>query len=335
MKRTDDNRRSFFLGVDLGGSKILTALVGSEGNILSHDYRTTPSDKKVETVTRKILGSADRVSEQAGISAGRIRAVGIGAPGISNPETGTVFTSPHLPGWSNVPLRAIIERESGKRTFLINDANAAALGELCYGAAKNTRNFIYITISTGIGGGIVINGRLYTGAIGTAGEIGHMTIDPNGPRCNCGNSGCWETLASGSALAREARSLIKGGAVTSIPDYADGQIEKVDARAVQNAAEHGDDLARKLIARVARYFGIGLASLVNIFNPELIIISGGLSNMGDMLLVPALEVARERSYEEAYRAVRFVRAELGSYSGVLGAAAFAQQKTRKSGNRFS
>jgi glucokinase len=226
-------------------------------------------------------------------------------------------------------LRDIIQDKLGKKAFLINDANAAALGEFYFGAARGIRNFIYITLSTGIGGGIVIDGKIYTGAIGTAGEVGHMTIDDKGPICNCGNRGCWETLASGTALAREARHRVKEGIRTSILEYAGGDVEKVTAQVIHSAAEQGDSLAKKLISGTGYYVGVGLANLINIFNPELIVIGGGLSNIGDLLLRPAFKVAGERAYKEAFQAVRFASAGLGRNSGVLGAAAFALQEMKK------
>jgi glucokinase len=156
-----------------------------------------------------------------------------------------------------------------------------------------------------------------------------MTIDDHGPICKCGNRGCWETLASGTALAREAKHRIKEGVRTSILEYTEGDVEKVTAQVIHSAAEQGDSLAKELIARTGYYVGVGLANLINIFNPQLIVIGGGLSNIGDMLLGPAFEVAGERAYKEAFQAVRFASAELGRNSGVLGAAAFALQEMRK------
>jgi len=324
-----ENADDLVLGVDLGGTKILTAVTNSQGKMLSHDHSITPAKKGHEAVIQSILESAHRALEQADVVISELTAVGIGAPGLSNPETGILFTSPNLPGWRNVPLRDIIQERLGKKTFVINDANAAALGEFYFGAARGIRNFIYITLSTGIGGGIVIDGKIYSGAIGAAGEVGHMTIDDEGPICNCGNRGCWETLASGTALAKEARHRIKEGVATSILEYAEGDVEKVTAQVIYSAAERGDSLAKELIARTGYYVGVGLANLINIFNPELIVIGGGLSNIGDMLLEPAFEVAEERAYKEAFQAVRFASAGLGRNSGVLGAAAFALQEMRK------
>ena len=324
-----DGSRFLTLGIDLGGSKILVAVVDHQGKMLSSDENVTPVAKGREAIIQSILGSAHRVLEQAAVALSGICAVGIGAAGISNPETGMLFTSPNLVGWHDVPLRGIIQERLGKKTFLLNDANAAALGESYFGAARGALNFIYITLSTGIGGGIMINGKIYTGAIGTAGEVGHMTIDDNGPVCNCGNKGCWETLASGTALAREARHRIEKGARTSILDYAEGDVEKVTAQVIHSAAKQGDSLAKELIVQTGYYIGVGLANLINIFNPELIVIGGGLSSIGDMLLEPAFKVAGERAYKEAFQAVRFACAELGRNSAVLGAAAFALGETRE------
>jgi glucokinase len=322
------NSELLTLGIDLGGSKILTAIVNSQGKMLASDENITPATKGSEAIIQSIVDSAHRVLKQANVTISEICAIGMGAAGISNPEAGILFTSPNLPALRNILLGDIMQERLAKKTFLINDADAAALGEFYFGAARHARNFIYITLSTGIGGGIMIDGKIYTGAIGVAGEVGHMTIDDNGPLCNCGNKGCWETLASGTALAKEAKRRIKEGARTSILKYAEGDIEKVTAQVVHSAAKQGDSLAKELIVRTGYYVGVGLANLINIFNPELIVIGGGLSNIGDMLFKPAFKTAEERAYKEAFQAVRFASAELGGNSGVFGAAAFALQQMR-------
>ena len=319
------------LGIDLGGTKILTAVVDAQGKMFSRDHSITPAKEGHQAVIQSILESVGRALAQAQIDAADLAAIGIGAPGLSNPETGILFTSPNLPGWHDVPLRGIIEKELGKKAFLINDANAAAIGELYFGAGRGARNFIYVTLSTGIGGGIIINGEIYTGSIGTAGELGHMTINDEGPPCSCGNRGCWETLASGTALARDARHRIGEGNKTSILDYANGDMQKVTAEIIHKAAQEGDKLAEELIARTGYYIGVGMANLINIFNPEVIVIGGGLSNIGDMLLEPAFKEAKKRAFKQAYQAVRFARAGLGRNSGVLGAAAFALQEMERAG----
>jgi len=317
------------LGIDLGGTKILTSVVDADGKMLSRDHSVTPATRGREAVIQAVMESARQALKEAGISPSELTAVGIGAPGLSNPSTGVLYTSPNLPGWQDVPLRDIIAQELGRTAYLINDANAAAIGEFYYGAGRGAHNFIYITVSTGIGGGIIINGELYTGPTGTAGEVGHMVIDDNGPLCNCGNRGCWETLASGRALAAEAKRLIKKGTSTTILEQAGGTIDKVNAEAVHQAALAGDKLASRLIARNAYYLGVGLANLINIFNPEVIVIGGGLASIGDMLLLPAYEEAGRRAFKQPYKAARFARAELGRNSGVIGAAAYALGQSRR------
>ncbi len=324
-----ENADDLILGIDLGGTKILTAVVAPQGEVLSSNERVTPATKGREEVIQSIVDSAHRTLRQADVAVSEICAIGIGAAGISNPEAGILFSSPNLPALRNVLLRDIMQEELGKKTFLINDADAAALGEFYFGAARGVRNFVYVTVSTGIGGGIVIDGKIYAGAIGTAGEVGHMTIDDKGPICNCGNRGCWETLASGTALTREARKRIEKGERTSILEYAGAGTDKVTPQVIHSAAQQGDSLAKKLIARTGYYVGVGLANLINIFNPELIVIGGGLSSIGDMLLQPAFRTAGQRAFREAFQAVRFASAGLGPNSTVLGAAAFALQEMRK------
>lgn len=324
-----EERDELVLGIDLGGTKILTSVVDTEGKMLSRDHSVTPATKGQEAVIQAIVESARRALEEANISPSDLTAVGIGAPGLSNPRTGVLYTSPNLPGLQDVPLRDIISEEFGKTTYLIKDANAAAVGELYYGAGKGVRNFIYITVSTGIGGGIVINGEIFIGSTGTAGELGHMVIDDNGPLCNCGNRGCWEMLASGKALEAEAKRIIERETNTKILEHAGGTIDKVSAEAIHQAALAGDELANRLIARNAYYLGVGLANLINIFNPEVVVIGGGLSNIGDMLLLPAYEEAKRRAFKQSYQAARFARAELGRNSGVIGAAAYALDQSRK------
>jgi len=323
------NKDPLILGIDLGGTKILSSVINPGGEMLSRDHSVTPAAEGPKGVIQAILASAERSLEGASVGIDRVSAIGVGAPGLSDTEAGILFTSPNLPGWKDVPLRDILQEKLKKRAFLINDGNAAALGEYYFGAAKGVAHFIYVTISTGIGGGIVVDGKVLKGFKGMAGEIGHMTIADDGPPCRCGNRGCWEALASGTALAKETRRRIETGADTTILSLAGGEIDQVTAHTVQSAAEKGDPLANQLILRTAHYFGVGVANLINIFNPEMIVIGGGLSNMGERLFKPAHKEVEERAFNRAYRTVRFVRAALGRNSGVLGAAAFALDEMKR------
>ncbi|MDY0044136.1 MAG: ROK family protein [Syntrophales bacterium] len=323
-----ERRNSTILGIDLGGTKILSAVIDQEGRIIARDHSVTPAQLGPEAVIGAVIESVHSCLDQISLPVESLEAIGVGAPGPSNPETGILFTSPNLPGWLNVPIRDIIRDAFKIDTFLINDANAAAVGEHMYGAGKGTNHFIYVTVSTGIGGGVIIDGRLLTGAIGTAGELGHMVIDHNGPPCHCGNRGCWETLASGTALARFARERIRDGSRTSLLDHAAGNIQEITAKTVQEAAAAGDNLAKELIEQTGYFLGVGLTNLVNIFNPEVIAIGGGVALIGDMLFAPAFDVVKTRAFRSSCEAVRFVPAALGRNSGVIGSAAHALRRIR-------
>lgn len=304
------------VGVDLGGSKINVILSGSGGNIAARHLTDTLADEGPDAVIKRIIESIKRVASGADIMG-----IGIGAAGACEASTGVITFSPNLPGWHNIRLRAIIQQEFNVPVYLENDGTIAALGEHYFGGGVGIQNLIYVGIGTGIGGGIIVDGQLYRGASGSAGEIGHTTIDINGPRCKCGNIGCWETFASGTALATEAVGQIEAGAKTTIFNFAEGDLRKVSAESVFLAAQEGDKLANDLISRTGYYLGVGLVNLVNIFNPQLILIGGGLSHMGPLLLDPAITVVRERAFELPARAVRIELAQLGADVGALGAVA--------------
>ena len=244
------------IGIDLGGTKISTALIDSAGTIITHDYRETRATEGQKAVIERMLDAARRVMAQAGVNQAQVAAAGIGAPGPLDVEAGVVVAPPNLPGWDRVPLRRLIENRLGITTFLENDANAAALGEHRFGAGRGVEHMIYVTASTGIGGGLILNGRLYHGASGMAGEIGHITIMPYGPLCGCGNRGCLEALAAGTAIARQARARVARGAPTLIADLAGGDPERVTAKLVAEAASQGDVEAQEVLAEAMHPDGL-------------------------------------------------------------------------------
>ena len=310
------------LAVDLGGTKILAAVVLPDGKIISRNYCLTMADEGPEAVSDRILFAVDRAIAQAKLKTSELIGIGIAAAGILDTNRGIVTTSPNLPYWRNVPLRDIVANKSGVATYMINDASAAALGEHRFGAGMGFDNMIYLTVGTGIGGGIIIDGELYSGTDGCAGEVGHMTVEADGPQCHCGNFGCLEALASGWAVAKSAITHINNGGESSIIELVDGRLESITAETVAVAARRGDRLAADIVSEAAKYLGVGLSNLVNIFNPELIVIGGGLSKMGDMLLKPARKVLKERAFQLPAHTVRVVRARLGSNAGIIGAAAY-------------
>jgi glucokinase len=315
------------LAIDLGGTKILTAIVRPDGRLAAEEYELTEAWEGREAVITRIANLAQRTLNAAGMKAGELSGAAIAAAGIIDTKRGLVTVSPHLPDWRDVPLGKVIQERLGLSTWLVNDATAAALGEFSFGAGRGLQDILFITVSTGIGGGIILDGNLYEGADGAAGEFGHMTVDPSGPRCPCGNIGCWEMLASGSAIEAEALRRLACGESSLLQNMVNGKPESVDTRMVGEAAERGDGMAREIISRAAEYLGIGLVNLVNIFNPEMIIIGGGVSNLGDMILQPARQLVRERAFKLPGQTVRVVKAGLGQASGVMGAAALVFNKT--------
>ncbi|MFC1906372.1 ROK family protein [Chloroflexota bacterium] len=320
------------LAVDIGGNKILTTIISNEGQVMAREYCLTLADEGFEGVINRIFSAIDHVFSQINIDLSQLDSISIAAAGAIDFKKGIITSSPNLPGWYDIPLRNIVKEKYEVNTFLINDANAAVLGEHHFGVGQEVNNLVLLTLGTGIGGGIIIDGRLYPGASGSAGEIGHMTIDINGPRCNCGNIGCLETLASGMAVAKEAIRRIGQGEESSLGKIVDGVVENITAEKVSIAAQGGDSLAAEVILRAATYLGVGMVNLVNIFNPEMIIIGGGMVKMGAPLLNLARQVVRERAFQLSAQAVQIVPAQLGDDAGVLGAAVFAfQQKTKREG----
>jgi len=313
--------KQLIVGVDVGGSKINAVLADTNGNIEARSSKDTLADEGPEAVIGRIIEAIGQLTSEV-----EVTGIGIGAAGAHDSQIGVITCSPNLPGWHNIPLRDIIQREFGLPTYLQNDCTLAALGEHRFGAGVGVDNLVYVGLGTGIGGGIIADGQVYTGTSGAAGEIGHMIIDVNGSPCKCGSYGCWENFASGRAVAQEAVRQMEAGVPTAVRRYAGGDVNRVTAQTVFQAAQDGDYIAHEIISRTAYYVGIGLVNLVNIFNPELILIGGGLSNMGSLLLDPAIEVVRERAFGISAKAVRIELVQLGDDAGALGAVALVLQK---------
>lgn len=294
----------------------MAALVSPQGQVLSRTALPTGAGEGTEAVVSRIIAALR--SSLAG--AGSVPGVGIACAGLIDGQRGVVITSPNLPGWSEVPLGEKVGQALGVFTLVENDANAAAVGEHRWGAGRGSQHLVYLTVSTGIGGGLVLGGSLYRGAWGTAGEVGHITVEVDGPPCSCGNRGCLEALASGSAIAREARQRLQTGQSTSLEDLAGGDPSRVTAELVHRAALAGDRLAQELVARAGYYLGIGLASLVNLLGPQVIVVGGGVARMGEMLLSPARAEMRRRAYPYLAARVKVVPSLLGEDAGILGVA---------------
>jgi glucokinase len=251
--------------------------------------------------------------------------VGVGAPGPLDRERGVVIVAPNL-GWREFPLRDAIGKRVGLPVTLDNDANCATLGEWWVGAAKGGRNVVGLTIGTGIGGGLILDGKLYHGSSDVAGEIGHTTIDSTGRRCKCGNYGCLEAYTSGPAIAERAREALAGDSNSMLPGMVQGRLERITAQTVYDASRLGDMIAREVVRDTARFLGAGIANLLNIFNPDVVVVAGGVTAAGDALFEPLRAEVRRRAFKPAVDACRIVAGTLPGTAGVVGAVATFKQQ---------
>lgn len=311
----------YYLTADIGGTQIRAALCDSSGRIYHRAQDLTRAAEGKEAVLQRIKATLARAMGDTPPQA--VRGIGIVAPGPLDPEAGVIVFAPNLPGWENVPLQRIVEEHFGIPTWLGNDANLAALGEHRFGAGRGIDNLIYVTVSTGIGGGIICHGRMLVGAHGFAAEVGHHTIEANGIRCNCGNVGCLETVASGPAIARMAREALIAGGKSILPSLVDGQIDQITSRTVFEAAQQGDELSIGIFRRAGTYLGVGMVNLLHLFNPDMIIIGGSVSKAGHFLFDPMWAVIRERSHPIYWERLQIVPPQLGDDVGLLGALALA------------
>lgn len=316
--------RNLVIAIDIGGTHFRVALVSDEGVILERHADLVNSDQPPDHALGRIRDAAADMLSRAGRE--RVRGVGAATAGLVTPGTGVLLMSPNLPTWYNTPLKQIWERELELPAWVGNDANLAALGERRFGAGRGSDDLVYITCSTGVGGGVITGGRLVSGFRGFAGEIGHMTIDIHGPRCRCGNVGCLEVMASGTAIARMARERLAAGESSSIGALAAGDLGSISAKMVAEAARSGDSLAADVMNTAAANLGVGVVNLVHIFNPEVVVIGGGVSRAGDLLFDPVRRVVAERSMPDI--PVEIVPAALGDDSGLLGAAALVMESTQ-------
>ena len=294
------------VGVDLGGTKLAVGIVDEAGRILKKHLEPTNPEEGSQAILTRISKGIEQVWQ------GDIKGIGIGCPGTVDASRGEVIFAPNL-GWRGVSVGPFIQGEFKLPVVVDNDANAAAVGELKVGGGQGCRNMIYLTVSTGIGAGIIIDGEIYRGFTFRAGEVGHMVLAPDGPLCSCGNRGCLEAFASGTSIARMAMEAINRGLPTSMRG-------EVDARMVAASAREGDQLAKEILTSAFRYLSMGIGNLLNIFDPELIIIGGGLSAMGDQLLQPVREGVVHYAWLREKAKERVVLSKLGQDIGLIGAA---------------
>ena len=306
------------LGIDIGGTKLAAGVVDADGRMLERGEVPTLAYEGLEPVLERIVGLGRELLAWAAAQKEPVRRIGIGCAGPLDLKAGKVFDPPNLPGWSEVSLVRHIESALGLPAFLENDANAAALGEFRYGAGRGVRSLVYFTVSTGIGGGIILDGKVWHGLKDAAGEAGHMTVCPDGPVCGCGNRGCLEAMASGPSIARRAREAVAAGRPTRLRE-----VPVVTSADVVHLAQEGDAVAREVWEAAVKYLGIGVASVITVLAPERIVLGGGVTRAGDFLFEPLRVEVRRRVKLMPVESVLVLPAALGPDVGILGAAAVA------------
>lgn len=308
------------IGIDVGGTNVKIALVDDNGKIIYSNSVPTYAKMGYEYTVNNIKQAIKDLMKETNTTPSDIEGIGFDFPGQVDCKTGVVKLAPNIPGWVNVPIAQMIEDEFHIPTRIDNDVRCAALGELKFGAGRSCENFICITVGTGIGSGIVINGKVVRGATNAAGELGHIKLQMNGgPICGCGDTGCLEAFASGPAIVAMAQEYIKGGKSTKFREMAAVEGGEITPYMVAKAAEEGDPVAKRIFEIVGEYIGIGLTSVINLLNPERVIIGGGVAESGELLLGPIRKTIKERAMVVAGNAVEIVPAQLGNSAGVIGA----------------
>ena len=313
-----------FVSIDLGGTNIACAVADTEMNLLAETSTPTESQLGPDAVVQRIGDLIESTCESNGV---RPVALGIGVPGLADIDAGKTLFLPNLPTqWRNIEVAAPLSERLGCKVALLNDARMAALGELRFGAGREkVSTFVFFTLGTGVGGGIAVDGVLRRGPFGAAGELGHQTILPGGPLCGCGNRGCLETLASGTALIGKGAWLVKSGRAPKLRDLIDGDLNLLDPFQMARAAEQGDDSVHEVILEAAGYLGIGVANLVTALHPDLVVLGGGVAKMGDILFDKVREVVTDRVRMFPPNDVRIAPSELGDLAGPRGGLALAAE----------
>lgn len=318
------------VGVDLGGTSLLAAVVDREGRVLGCAKRKTRAAEGASVVVGRVAGAINRALREADLASEQVGGVGIGVPGPLDPDRGVVHRCPNLgPSWDNLPLVEMLGDAVGLPVTIENDVNVGAVGEFTYGAGRGARDLVALFVGTGLGGGLILDGKLQTGFRNSAAEVGHMVLMADGPLCGCGQRGHAEALASRTAIERDIRSAVMGGRqslITELVDLSDGK--PITSGAIQAAFDAGDRVVVEAVERAQYYLGLLVGTCVNFIDPEVVVIGGGvMERLGDAYLEPVRQVARQHYInKDAIESVRIVAAELGDLSGALGAAVVAAER---------
>ena len=311
------------LGFDLGGTKVAAAVLDKNFKVLTRTKEKARADEGVEAVFKVICGVIEDACKQAGIKVADLNAIGGCAPGLVEPKTGLVYDTPNL-GLKNFPLKQRLEEKFGVAVTIENDVNAGLYGEFCFGSAKGKKNVLAISPGTGIGGALIVDGQLFRGANGGAGEFGHMIVQADGPLCGCGQRGCLEAIASRTALSQQIASFAVRGRIPLVAKEAKGNLKKIKSGLIARAYHSGDPDTREVVHYAARYLGIGMSNLVNAFNPEAVVLGGGLIEaLPEPFLQSSTEVMRQTAMATNGQGVEVFAAQLGDDAVIMGAAQLA------------
>lgn len=322
--------KDYYVGVDLGGTNIKTIAMNEAGVALIEKNIPSETESGPSAVIDRMVSLINDLTRDGSLAGYRLCAIGIAAAGVVDMEKGVCKWLPNLPGWMGMPLVSKITERINTQTFLINDVRAMTLAEKTFGAGRGVRNLICLAVGTGIGGGIIIDDKLYFGSEGFAGELGHQVVEARGPDCTCRNYGCLEALASGSNIAYQAIRVVKQGATTLIRDLANNDLNKITPQVVAEAARQGDRVAKDIWEREAFYLGTGIANLVLIFNPEMIILGGGVAEAFDLLIGGIRKTLKRRIHlGPDLKRLKVVRSTLKGLSGAVGAATWAMIRSRE------
>ncbi|WP_105618359.1 ROK family protein [Vallitalea okinawensis] len=309
----------YYVGVDLGGTSIKAAIVSEEGKILVKDSVPTYAERSSGEILKDMAMLIKGLISDAGLSEDQIQSIGVGSPGTPDVKNGVLLYANNFADFNNAPIRAELQKYLDLPVYLENDANAAALGESMVGAGREYGNCVAVTLGTGVGGGIIIDGKVYAGSFHGGAELGHTVIEVGGEQCSCGRKGCWEAYSSATAIIRDGRIAAARYPKCLINEYVDGDLSKVNAKVVFDAYHEGDEYAKEVVERYIKYLAIGIVNTINLLEPEVLVIGGGVSAQKDNLLNPLMEYVKGEVYGGEPK-TKIKIAELGNDAGLIGAA---------------
>jgi len=310
----------FAVGVDVGGTNIRAGVITPDGKKLSESRRPARAMEGVDATLQMIIEAVEEAIAEAGIRKDEVMGVGLGVPGRHISEQGFVIYSPNFAGWTNVQLLEPIEKRLGLAAFMRNDVKAASLGEYRFGAGRGYRHIMMITLGTGIGGSLIADGKLMLGSSEGFAEVGHMTVNPDGRQCGCGNHGCWEAMAGRDAIIDRAWRKLQTGRPSALGDLADWDLFNITPALIAQAAQDGDALAKEVLDETGMWVGIGITNLIQLYNPEVVIVGGGISQAGELLFGPIRRTVNWRARMVPADTAKIVPAALGDDAGIFGSA---------------